>query len=109
MAILPTPCERGSDRMIRRPEQMRYLDGSVLYVGVGAAAGASWREYGDRLGVAGYVVLAAVVAVALLVRMVRRRRRGTPEAEDPHQVRSASSDDHADSTPRQDAARASSW
>jgi membrane-associated protein len=51
---------------------------SVLYVGVGAAAGASWREYGDRLGVAGYALLAALVATALLARAVRRRRRGTP-------------------------------
>jgi membrane-associated protein len=46
---------------------------SVLYVGAGAAAGASWREYGDRLGMAGYAVLGVLVAAALLVRMARRR------------------------------------
>ena len=54
------------------------LTWSMLYVGVGAAAGASWREYGDRLGLAGYVVLAALLAAALLARTIRRRRRPTP-------------------------------
>jgi membrane-associated protein len=45
---------------------------SLLYVGAGAAAGASWREYGERLGMAGYLVLGILLAAALLARMVRR-------------------------------------
>lgn len=49
---------------------------SVLYVGVGAAAGASWRQYGDRLGVAGYLIMGVLVGAVLAVRMARRRQPG---------------------------------
>jgi hypothetical protein len=44
---------------------------SVLYVGIGAAAGASWRQYGDRVGLAGLAVVAAALAVVLIVRTGR--------------------------------------
>jgi len=44
---------------------------SVLYVGVGAAAGVSWRQYGDRVGLAGLAVVAAALAVVLTVRAAR--------------------------------------
>jgi membrane-associated protein len=44
---------------------------SVLYVGIGAAAGASWRQHGDRLGLAGLAVVAAALAVVLTVRAAR--------------------------------------
>src|SRR5918992_4610789 len=47
---------------------------SVLYVGAGAAAGASWRQFGERLGLAGYLILGVLVAAALLVRRARHRR-----------------------------------
>jgi len=43
---------------------------SVLYVGIGAAAGASWRQHGDRVGLAGLAVL-AFLAVVLTVRTGR--------------------------------------
>jgi membrane-associated protein len=46
---------------------------SVLYVGAGVAAGASWREYGDRLGMAGYVAIGVLLAGVLLTRTLRRR------------------------------------
>jgi len=49
---------------------------SVLYVGVGAAAGASWRQYGDRLGLMAYVILSVLVAAAPVVRITRRRQPG---------------------------------
>jgi membrane-associated protein len=45
---------------------------SVLYVGIGAAAGASWRQHGDRVGLAGLAVLGAALAVLLVVRAARR-------------------------------------
>ena len=55
---------------------------SVLYVGIGAAAGASWRQHGDRVGLAGLAVVAAALAVALTVRAARshaqRRHGGAP-------------------------------
>ena len=55
---------------------------SVLYVGIGAAAGASWRQYGDRVGLVGPAVVAAALAVVLTARIVRthaqRRQGGTP-------------------------------
>jgi membrane-associated protein len=53
---------------------------SLLYVGLGAAAGASWRSYGDRLGMAGYVLLGALVCTLPLARMVRRRLRAAAGA-----------------------------
>ncbi len=48
---------------------------SVTYVSVGAAAGASWRQYGDRLGMASSVLLAALLIAVLLARAIRNRRR----------------------------------
>jgi membrane-associated protein len=45
---------------------------SMLYVAVGAAAGASWRQYGDRLGLAGLAVLGAALAILVVVRAARR-------------------------------------
>jgi hypothetical protein len=45
---------------------------SMLYVGIGAAAGASWRHYGDRVGLAGLAVLGATLATLLVVRAARR-------------------------------------
>jgi membrane-associated protein len=48
---------------------------SVTYVSVGAIAGASWRQYGDRLGMASSVLLAALLAAVLLARAIRNRRR----------------------------------
>jgi membrane-associated protein len=45
---------------------------SVLYAGIGAAAGASWRQYGDRVGLAGLVVLGVTLAILLAVRAARR-------------------------------------
>jgi membrane-associated protein len=57
---------------------------SVLYVGLGAAAGASWRQFGERLGLAGYGLLGLLVAGLLLVRAARRRRaRGAGRPADP--------------------------
>jgi membrane-associated protein len=44
---------------------------SMLYVGIGVAAGASWREYGDRLGLVGLTV-GAVLVVVLVARATRR-------------------------------------
>jgi membrane-associated protein len=46
---------------------------SVTYVGIGALAGASWRQYGERLGLTGLVVLVAVVLAVWLLRAARRR------------------------------------
>lgn len=45
---------------------------SLLYTGIGAAAGVSWRTYGDRLGAAGYTLLGALVGALLLARIIRR-------------------------------------
>jgi membrane-associated protein len=46
---------------------------SVTLVGIGALAGASWRRYGERLGLAGLVVLGAVAVAAWSLRAARRR------------------------------------
>jgi membrane-associated protein len=55
---------------------------SVLYVGIGAAAGVSWQQHGDRVGLAGLAVVAAALAVVLTVRAARshaqRRQGGAP-------------------------------
>jgi membrane-associated protein len=55
---------------------------SVLYVGIGAAAGVSWPQHGDRVGLAALAVVADALAVALTVRTARshaqRRHRGVP-------------------------------
>ena len=55
---------------------------SVLYVAVGAAASVSWRQHGDRVGLAGLAVVAAALAVVLTVRAARshaqRRHGGAP-------------------------------
>jgi membrane-associated protein len=48
---------------------------SVTYVGIGALAGASWRQYGERLGLTGLVVLVAVVLAVWPLRAARRRSR----------------------------------
>ena len=45
------------------------LSGPSPTSGSGAAAGASWRAYGHRLGLAGYALLGAAAAVVLLVRL----------------------------------------
>jgi membrane-associated protein len=73
------PVVAGSVRMRYR----RFLGWSVLgavvwsvtFVGIGALAGASWRQYGERLGLAGLAVLGAVVLAAWSLRAARRRRR----------------------------------
>jgi membrane-associated protein len=44
---------------------------SMLYVGIGAAAGASWRHYGDRIGLAGLAMFGAALAILLVVRAAR--------------------------------------
>jgi hypothetical protein len=44
----------------------------MLYVGIGATAGASWRHYGDRIGLAGVAVFGAALAILLVVRAARR-------------------------------------
>jgi UDP-N-acetylmuramate-alanine ligase len=46
---------------------------SVPDVGIGAAAGASWRQHGDRVGLAALAVVAAALAVVLTVRTVRSK------------------------------------
>jgi membrane-associated protein len=46
---------------------------SLLYVAIGAVAGASWRHYGDQMGLAGLAMLGAVLAVVLAVRAARSR------------------------------------
>jgi hypothetical protein len=55
---------------------------AVLYVGIGAAAGASWRQHGDRVGLAGPAVVGGALAVVLTVRVGRsqpqRLRGGAP-------------------------------
>lgn len=51
---------------------------SLLYVAIGAAAGASWRQYGDQMGLAGLAMLGATLAVLLMVRAARRGR-GWPD------------------------------
>jgi membrane-associated protein len=48
---------------------------SATYVGIGALAGASWRHYGERLGVAALAVLALAALAVWLLRSARRRRR----------------------------------
>jgi membrane-associated protein len=51
---------------------------SVLYVGIGAVAGASWRQYGDRVGLAGVALVAGAIAVVLAVRAARSRAQQLP-------------------------------
>jgi len=48
---------------------------SALHIGIGAGAGAAAREVERVLGGAAWAVLAALVAVAVAVALVRRRRR----------------------------------
>ena len=48
---------------------------SLLYVSIGTAAGTSWRQFGERLGLAGLAVLGVLLGVAWLVRRTRRRPR----------------------------------
>jgi membrane-associated protein len=47
---------------------------SLTFVGIGALAGASWRQYGERFGLAGLAILAVVGLVAWSLRTARRRR-----------------------------------
>jgi membrane-associated protein len=47
---------------------------SLTFVGIGALAGASWRQYGERFGLAGLAVLAVVALAAWRLRAGRRRR-----------------------------------
>jgi membrane-associated protein len=47
---------------------------SVTYAGIGALAGASWRQYGERFGLAGLAVLAVVALAVWSLRAARRRR-----------------------------------
>ncbi len=51
------------------------LTWSLAYVGVGAAAGASYREHGHRLSLAVYAAVAVVLVGALIVLIIRKRRR----------------------------------
>ena len=46
---------------------------SLLYAVIGAVAGASWRHYGDQMGLAGLAILGAALAVVLAVRAARSR------------------------------------
>jgi membrane-associated protein len=78
------PVVAGSVRMRYR----RFLGWSVLgavvwsvtFVGIGALAGASWRQYGERLGLAGLAVLGAVALAAWSLRAAPRRSRRLPAA-----------------------------
>jgi membrane-associated protein len=51
---------------------------SLLYVAVGAVAGASWRHYSDQMGLAGLAMLGAALAVVLAVRAARSRAQQLP-------------------------------
>jgi membrane-associated protein len=51
---------------------------SVLYVGIGAVAGASWRHYGDQMGLAGLAMLGTALAVVLAMRAARSRAQQLP-------------------------------
>jgi membrane-associated protein len=51
---------------------------SLLYVAIGAVAGASWRHYGDQMGLAGLAMLGAALAVVLAVRAARSRAQQLP-------------------------------
>jgi membrane-associated protein len=81
------PVVAGSVRMRYR----RFLGWSVLgavvwsvtFVGIGALAGASWRQYGERLGLAGLAVLGAVALAAWSLRAARRRRRAATTGQAP--------------------------
>jgi membrane-associated protein len=53
---------------------------SLTFVGVGSLAGASWRQYGERFGLAGLVVLGVVGLAAWSLRTARRRSRRLPAA-----------------------------
>jgi membrane-associated protein len=48
---------------------------SLTFVGFGALAGASWRQYGERFGLAGLAVLGVVALAAWSLKSARRRRR----------------------------------
>lgn len=53
---------------------------SVTYVGIGALAGASWRQYGERFGLADLVVLGMVALAVWWLKTARRRRGRLPAA-----------------------------
>jgi membrane-associated protein len=70
---------------------------STLYTAIGAAAGASWREYGDRLGLFGYALLALVIGGVVLLKVAgRRRRRARRGASDRGPQRHGHDDEAAD-------------
>ncbi len=48
---------------------------SLLYVTIGAVAGASLRQFGERLGLSSFALLGALLGVVWLVRLARRRRQ----------------------------------
>jgi hypothetical protein len=48
----------------------------VTFVGIGALAGASWRQYGERFGLAGLVVLGVVALAAWSLRVSAPARAG---------------------------------
>jgi membrane-associated protein len=73
---------------------------SVLYVGAGAAAGASWRQFGERLGLAGYLILGGLVAAALLVRRARHRRNNGGRHDDRSHARTTGAGALAPQPPR---------
>jgi hypothetical protein len=50
------------------------LTWSAVYASSGAMAAASWRQYGDRFGLAGTAGVAVLIGIALLIRAGRRRR-----------------------------------
>ena len=56
---------------------------SATYVGIGALAGASWRQYGERLPMAALAVLALAALAAWLLRSTRRRRRPASRSPSP--------------------------
>jgi membrane-associated protein len=51
---------------------------SLLYAAIGAVAGASWRHYGDQMGLAGLAMLGAALAGVLAVRAARSRAQQLP-------------------------------
>jgi membrane-associated protein len=53
---------------------------SLTFVGVGSLAGASWRRYGERFGLAGLAVLGVVALAGWSLKTARRRRRALPAA-----------------------------
>jgi hypothetical protein len=78
----PVPVVAGTVRMPYRRfvgwSAAGALAWSALSAAIGSVAGRPGGRYGDRLGVAGWAVLAALLVALLLVRAVRRRRAAAP-------------------------------